>query len=62
MSYQPRSASSQDYYSEYFRFSGIFIASALIQGQCIDAHLTTSFIKQILHQKIVLKDLEDVDE
>lgn len=63
MTYQPSSASYvQPESLEHFRFAGIFVARALIEGQCIDAHLTPSFIKQVLHQKLVLKDLEDVDE
>lgn len=63
MTYQPSDVSNiQPLYLEHFRYAGIFVARALMEGQCIDAHLTTSFIKQILHQKLALKDLEYVDE
>ena len=63
MTYQPSKVSYiQNDYLKHFRFAGIFVARALIEGQCIDAHLTTSFLKQILHLKPSLKDLEDFDE
>ncbi|KAK8852883.1 hypothetical protein M9Y10_017875 [Tritrichomonas musculus] len=63
LSYKPNSLSSVNpNHLEYFRFAGLFIARALIQGICIDAHLTTSFLKQILHRTPKLNDLEDIDE
>ena len=46
----------------YFRFAGKIIARALIEGLNLDAHLTTSFSKHILHHSVNLRDLEDVDE
>lgn len=62
-SYQPNSVSYiNPNHLEYFKFAGQFIARSLIQGQCIDAHLTTSFCKQILKREPNLRDLEDVDE
>lgn len=62
-SYQPSNNSYiHPNHLEYFEFAGKFIARALIEGICIDAHLTTSFCKQILHRQPNLKDLEDVDE
>ncbi|KAK8844404.1 hypothetical protein M9Y10_024262 [Tritrichomonas musculus] len=44
---------------QYFNFAGKMMALALIEEQCVNAHLTTSFYRQILHQKPKLKDLED---
>ena len=32
---------------EYFNFAGKFIAHAIIQGQCINAHFCRSFYRQI---------------
>ena len=47
---------------EYFRFAGRIIARALIDDVNLDAHLTTSFCKQILQTPVALRDVEDVDE
>ncbi|OHT10043.1 hypothetical protein TRFO_20849 [Tritrichomonas foetus] len=47
---------------EYFRFAGLIIARALIDGVNLDAHLTTSFCKHILQTPVSLRDVEDVDE
>ena len=47
---------------EYFNFAGMIVARALIQGQCINAHLTKSFYKKILNRKIKFCDLFDYDE
>lgn len=46
----------------YFKFTGQIIALALIKNQCVNAHLSLAFIRQILHQDIVFKDLENYDE
>lgn len=46
----------------YFRFIGKVIARALIQRQCVNAHFTRSFCRQILHQQVKLKDFEDINE
>lgn len=63
MTYQPSSISYiQNDHLKHFRFAGTFVERSLIEGQFIDLHLTTSFIKQILHLKPNLKDLKDVDE
>lgn len=62
MSYQPSCLScKKSDYLEFFKFAGQFIARALIEGICVDAHLTTSFCKQILHREPKLNDLEDAD-
>ena len=62
-SYQPNPSSyiNSDHI-QYFAFAGKFIARALIQGQCVNAHLMRSFYRQILQIKLKLKDLEDFDE
>ncbi|OHT00500.1 hypothetical protein TRFO_32768 [Tritrichomonas foetus] len=61
-SYQPNPSSNvnQDHI-DYFTFAGQIIARAMIEGVCVDAHLTTSFIKQILGCPVCLRDLEDID-
>ncbi|KAK8848332.1 hypothetical protein M9Y10_019395 [Tritrichomonas musculus] len=46
---------------QYFKLAGEIIALALVKGQCVNAHLSMAFYRQILHQKIKLKDLEDFD-
>ena len=62
-SYRPNSLSNiNPNHLQYFKFAGLFVARALIQGICIDAHLTTSFLKQILHRTPKLNDLQDIDE
>ena len=61
-SYHPNSQSSiNSNHLQYFKFAGLIVARALIEGVCIDAHLATSFCKQILHSEPNLSDLEDVD-
>ena len=45
-----------------YRFAGMIVARALIQGELINAHLTRSFLKLILHHNINLNDVEDADE
>lgn len=63
MCYMPnRNSFIHENHLEYFKFAGIFIARALIERINIDAHLTKSFYKQILHRKTSLKDLEDIDD
>lgn len=47
---------------EYFRFAGRFVARAIIEGVCIDAHFTSSFCKQILHREPNMRDLADIDD
>lgn len=59
-SYQP--IHTDENHLELIKFAGKIIARSLIQGQCVNAHLTRSFIRQILHHKIKLNDLEDFDE
>lgn len=62
-SYQPNPSSSVNpYHLQYFEFAGLIIARAIIAGIYVDAHLTTSFIKQILGVEVTLRDLEDVDK
>lgn len=62
MNYQPLCQSSKiDGYLEFFHFAGQIVARALIEGVCIDAHLTISFIKQILHRAPKIGDLEDIE-
>ena len=61
-SYQPNPSSSiNSNHIEYFTFAGLIIARAIIEGIFIDAHLTTSFIKQVLGRPLSLRDLEDLD-
>ncbi|OHS94055.1 hypothetical protein TRFO_39763 [Tritrichomonas foetus] len=62
-SYQPSPSSyvNPDHI-EYFTFSGKIIARALIEGVSVDAHLTRSFLKQILGLQMSLSDIEDADE
>lgn len=63
MSYKPSPNSYvHPNHLEYFRFIGQFVARSLIEGICIDAHFTSSFCKQILHYKLDINDLKDVDE
>ena len=59
-SYQPNPSSNiNSEHIDYFKFSGKFIARALIQGQCVNAHLMRSFCRQILGVQLKLRDLED---
>lgn len=61
--YQPSSLSNiNPNHIEYFKFAGKYVARSLIEGQCIDAHFTTSFLKQILKCELNLKDIEDIDD
>lgn len=60
--YQPsRSSGINKEHIDYFRFAGKFVARALIQGQYINAHFTSSFRRLILHNSLKLKDMQDVD-
>ena len=62
MSYKPSNKSTSiPNYLDYFRFAGILIARALVQGICIDIHLTTFVLKQILHRQPNLNDIQDYD-
>ena len=63
-SYFPSSLSyiNNNNHIDYFKFTGQVIGLALIKNQCVNAHLSIPFIRQILHQDIVFKDLEDYDE
>ena len=47
---------------EYFKFAGSIIARALLEGKNVNAHLSMSFLRQILRRKPKLKDIEDFDE
>ena len=47
---------------KYFNFAGKMIALALIKEKFVNAHLTMSFYRQILHQRPKFKDLESYDE
>lgn len=61
-SYFPSPLSSvNENHIDYFRMAGAIVARALLGGQCINAHLSTAFLKQILKQNLNLKDLEDYD-
>ena len=61
--YQPDPLSNENRTNlDYFNFAGKIVARALIQGQCINAHLTKSFYKKILNRKIKFCDLFDYDE
>jgi hypothetical protein len=57
----PSSAQINDGHLGYFRFAGLIIARAMIEGVPIDAHLTTAFLKHILNRTPSLRDLEEVD-
>ncbi|KAK8843764.1 hypothetical protein M9Y10_024834 [Tritrichomonas musculus] len=61
--YQPNPLSRiNQEHIEYFRFAGKLIARSIIQGQCVDAHFSRPFCRQILHSQCNLSDFEDVDE
>lgn len=45
-----------------YRFAGMIIARALIQGELITAQLTRSLFKFILHHEVNLSDVEDLDQ
>jgi hypothetical protein len=49
-------------YREWFRFAGRIVARAIIEGVCIDAHMTRSVLKHLLAMPMSLKDLEDVGQ
>jgi E3 ubiquitin-protein ligase HUWE1 len=61
-SYQPSPTSHTvaDHLS-WFRFSGKILARALIDGVPVEAHLTTSFCKQLMQLPVSLRDLEAVN-
>lgn len=62
-SYQPNPSSGVNQeHIEYFKFIGKFIACALIHGQCVNAHFSRSFLRQILGRQLQLSDLEEYDE
>lgn len=54
-------SSNKEDYLDFFKFAGQFIARALIEGICIEAHMAISFCKQILERKINFTDLKDSD-
>lgn len=56
--YQPNCCSTN---YAYFQFAGQLIARAIIEGVCIECHLSQPFIKQILHRKLSFTDLENID-
>lgn len=61
-SYHPNISSYEnEQHIELFKFAGMIIARSLIQDQCINAHLTQSFCRQILNLPFKFKDLEDFD-
>jgi E3 ubiquitin-protein ligase HUWE1 len=45
----------------WFKFAGKILARALIEGVPVEAHLTTSFCKQLLQMPVSLRDLEAVN-
>lgn len=47
---------------EYFKLAGQIIGLSLLHDQNVSAHLSMAFIRQILHQQLIVKDLEDYDE
>jgi E3 ubiquitin-protein ligase HUWE1 len=47
---------------DYFTFAGRIIARAIVDGQCLDAHLTRGVLKYLLDHCLVPADLEDIDE
>ena len=47
---------------EYYKLAGSIIARALIGGQCVNAHFSISFLRQILHRLPKLRDLVDYSE
>ena len=62
-SYQPsRLSYANPDHLKFFKFAGMIIGRVLLQGENVDCHLTRSFLRQILHRKVSLKDLEDSDE
>lgn len=62
-SYQPNPSSGiNPDHIEYFKFAGKLIARALIQEQCVNAHFTSSFRRQILQNEVQLVDYKDIDK
>ena len=47
---------------DYYKFVGRLIARALMQPQCVDAHFSASFCKQILHRVPNFDDLKEIDD
>jgi E3 ubiquitin-protein ligase HUWE1 len=47
---------------DYFKFGGRIIARAVVEGLCLDAHLTKGVWKYMLKKELSLSDLEDIDE
>lgn len=63
VSFQPsRLSYANPDHLKFFKFAGMIIARALLQGENVDAHLSRPFLKQILHRKVELKDIEESDE
>lgn len=46
---------------DYFKLAGKIVALSLLHNRNINAHLSMAFYRQILQQRIKLKDLEDFD-
>ena len=46
---------------EYFHFAGKMVALTIMHDQHINAHLMVSLCRQILHQSIKLRDVEEYD-
>ena len=61
--YHPSSLSYlNEEHLEYFKLAGKIIALALYKNQCLNAHLSLAFYRQILHQNIKITDLQDFDD
>ena len=56
----PRSGVN-DGHLDYFRFFGRFVAKALIDQQLLDMQFDRIFYKQLLQQKVLMRDLKEVD-
>jgi E3 ubiquitin-protein ligase HUWE1 len=51
-----------DNFHEWYRFAGRIIARAIIEGICVDAHMTRPLLKHLRGLPMTLKDLETVDQ
>lgn len=47
---------------KYFKFAGMIIAKALMQGENLEAHLSTFLLRRIINNTILYKDLKEMDE
>lgn len=44
---------------QYFKFAGLVIARAIVEGLCIEQHFSLPFIKLILHRNVCFNDMQN---